>query len=112
MRGRAVSPINGYVRIETANALFSSYRASGLSVITGPLFADDYLRACTLTAGASGFLLDISELNVGNQLTVLGPGDKKLDLLPANEYNGSVPVGPAVNRPDQLAAPFFSAGEW
>jgi hypothetical protein len=110
--GPAVSSINGYVRMESANALFSSFRASGLSVITGPLFADDYLRACTLTAGASGFLLDISELNVGNQLTVRGPGDKKLDLLPDPEYNGSVPVGPAVNRPDQLAAPFFSAGQW
>ena len=108
----AVSPINGYVRIETANALFSSYRASSLSVITGPIFADDYLGACTLTTGASGFLLDISELNVGNQLTVWGPGDKKLDLLPDPEYNGSVPVRPAVNSPDQLAAPFFSAGQW
>jgi len=89
------------------------FRGLAQAVITGPLFADDYLTACTLNTGASaGVLTVISELNVGNQLTVRGPGDKQLDFVPGPAHSSSVPVGPAVNSPGQLPPPFFSAGQW
>ena len=111
--GLSLSAANGYVRMESANALFSSYGASGLSIITGPLFADDYLAGCTLSYGASAsFLTLINEFNVGNQLIVQGPSDKQLNLMSGVVYSGTLPVEPAVNSPGQLPAPFFSAGQW
>ncbi len=103
-----------YVRMESATAQFLSYEASGLSVFSGPpLFADDYLAGCTLTAGASAsFLTVINELNVGNQVNLQGPDGKQLNLLSGVVYSASVPAEAAVTSPDQLPAPFFSSGQW
>jgi uncharacterized protein (TIGR03437 family) len=108
-----------YVRMESANAQFLTYGASALSIISQPLFADDYLAGCTLTSGVGlvGFLADINAMNVGDQVSVQGPRGQELNLLPQGAgppslYNGSEPAGPTVTSPDQLPAPFFSAGQW
>jgi hypothetical protein len=108
-----------YVRMESANAQFLTYGASALSIISQPLFADDYLAGCTLNYGVGlvGFLADIDALNVGHQVSVQGPRGQELSLLPSDVgppslYSGAEPVGPAVTTPDQLPAPFFSAGQW
>jgi hypothetical protein len=107
-----------YVRTDSANAQFVTYNAGTLSIISQSLFADDYLAGCALTSGgATGVLLDIDALNVGEQVSVQGPGGQQLSLLPQglgppSLYSGAEPVGPAVTSPDQLPAPFFSAGQW
>jgi uncharacterized protein (TIGR03437 family) len=116
--GPSLSPENGYVRMDFADAQFLSYDAGGLSVISPPLFADDYLVGCMLTGGASArFLALLNPLNVGDQVSVQGPSGKQLTLLPQgagppSRYSGSEPTGQAVMSPDLLSAPFFSAGEW
>lgn len=108
-----------YVRMESANAQFLTYGASALSIISQPLFADDYLTGCTLTSGVGlvGFLADINAMNVGDQVSVQGPRGQELNLLPQGAglpalYTGSEPSGAPVTSPDQLPAPFFSAGQW
>ena len=109
-----------YVRMESANAQFLSYNASGLSLISQPLFADDYLSGCTLIGGgvsAGLFAFIFSPLNMGTQITIQGPAGQTLNLLPPGAgppslYNGSEPSVPAVTSPDQLPAPFFSSGQW
>jgi uncharacterized protein (TIGR03437 family) len=111
--GPSLSPANGYVRMESANAQFLSYNAGGLSLISQPLFADDYLAGCTLTGGAAARLLGflLAPLNVGDQVNIQGLG-AQLTLTGAPFYSASLPTTPAVNSPDQLPAPFFSAGQW
>jgi hypothetical protein len=110
--GPDLSPINGYVRMESASAQFLSYGASALSIVTGPLFADDYLGGCITGGASAGFLIRQAPLTVGDQVSVQGPDGKQLALTGVPSYRASVPVGPAVNSPDQLPAPFFSAGQW
>ncbi len=110
--GPDLSPINGYVRMESASAQFLSYSASALSIVTGPLFADDYLGGCITGGASAGFLFRQAPLTVGDQVSVQGPDGKQLALTGVPFYRASVPVGPAVNSPDQLPAPFFSAGQW
>jgi uncharacterized protein (TIGR03437 family) len=67
-----------YVRMESANAQFLTYGASALSIISQPLFADDYLAGCALTSGLGlfAFLADISALNVGDRVSVQGQAAK------------------------------------
>jgi uncharacterized protein (TIGR03437 family) len=109
--GSLFSP--AYIRTETAQAHFFTYNASTLSIISGPLFASDYLTGCTLTGGASARSLGLTApLNVGDQVNVEGPGGKQLALTGAPFYSASLPATPPVNSPDQLPAPFFSAGQW
>jgi uncharacterized protein (TIGR03437 family) len=107
-----------YVRTESAQAQVLTYDASSLSIITQPLFADDYLAGCTLTGGPTARLLAISNsLNVGNQITVQGPAGQILNLLPPGAgpsflYNASEPSQSPVASPNQLRPPFFSVGQW
>jgi len=113
--GSLFSP--AYVRMESAQAHFFTYNASTLSIISGPLFANDYLVGCTSSGGLTARTLAVNDsLNVGNQVTIQGPGSQELTLLPGprplSVYSGTEPTGPAVTNPDQLPAPFFSAGQW
>jgi uncharacterized protein (TIGR03437 family) len=107
-----------YVRTESAQAQVLTYDASSLSIISQPLFADDYLAGCALTGGPTARLLAITNsLNVGNQITIQGPAGQILNLLPPVAgppflYNGSEPSQSPVSSPDQLPPPFFSAGQW
>ncbi|HWY49215.1 MAG TPA: hypothetical protein VNX70_17640 [Bryobacteraceae bacterium] len=109
-----------YVRMESANAQFHTYDAGILSIISQPLFADDYLAGCTragVGASAGLFALIFNPLNMGKEITIQGPAGQVLNLLPPGDgppslYNGSEPAGHAVSSPDQLPAPFFSAGQW
>jgi uncharacterized protein (TIGR03437 family) len=105
-----------YVRTESANAQFLNYDASGLSTISGVLFADDYLNGCSTGPEAARLIAVSGGLNVGEQIIVQGPNAQQLNLSPGAAglaiYNGSVPMGPVVSTPDQLAAPFFSFGQW
>jgi len=116
--GQSLSPQNGYVRMDFGDAEFLNYDASGLSAISSPLFADDYLSGCKLSGGASASFIAVTGiLNVGDQVNVLGPDRKELDLLPQgldlpSLYSGSEPTSPVVDSPNQLPAAFFSAGEW
>jgi uncharacterized protein (TIGR03437 family) len=62
-------PDNGYVRADFADSEFLSYDASGVSVISGPLFANDYLEGCTAAGGVSARFIDVTDaLNIGDQL--------------------------------------------
>jgi uncharacterized protein (TIGR03437 family) len=108
-----------YVRMESANAQFLTYGASALSIISQPLFADDYLAGCTLVGGATSarLLAVINALNVGDLVNLQGPVGKQLSLLPQGTglpslYNGSEPSQSPVTSPELLPAPFFSAGQW
>jgi uncharacterized protein (TIGR03437 family) len=46
-----LNPANGYARMESATSNVLTYNAGTLSIISQPLFADDYLMGCTLTGG-------------------------------------------------------------
>lgn len=109
---------NGFTRMESADASFLNVNAVTVAVLAQPLQAADSYYGCYASSVAGASLIAISgAVDAGNNL-VLSSSDQTLDLprqnpeFPGGFYSVQLPASSAVDSPDAVPAPFFSAGVW